>query len=115
MTEPVKLSEAVDGARTAATVKRPSYCSAKDCPDDCEVVRSSGEHVEIRHGMRMGLCKMHGEMEYSARWQRRFAEARGDAAAEMRLYQERDLWVSKGHLYRGTADRAYVDRRAGVD
>lgn len=106
MTEPKRLS--FDGPQIGAA--RVFLCGAPGCHDECESFFSSAT------GRRTytARCRLHGELEYSAAWQRRLA-ASTDEHQRDNLFAERGRWVAKGHLFRGTSEREYVDRRAGTE
>ena len=84
------------------------------------VIRECGARVEmiVRPGYPIrpaALCKRCNELEYSARWMKRYDAIKGNAGDENKLLAERERWRAKGHTYRGTADRTHVDRRAGTE
>lgn len=100
---------------------RKFYCTRKDCLDECEQYTSgkiderTGEVIPGVLGriVRTAFCRLHGELDYSANWQKRLELAGKDDYARNRLLDERARWTVKGHTYRGTAEREHVDRRSG--
>jgi hypothetical protein len=80
----------------------------ESCGADCEeIVRAPDSRLDEpppRMRYFTGLCKYHGEIEFSERWQRRWAQAE-KPDEQKRLIEERKRWEGAGHVYRGTSER----------
>lgn len=85
----------------------PYHPPCSKCGDPCEQLVRPGRPI-----MYTGLCRTHGELEFSERWQKRWAKAEG-AEDQKRLLDERKRWELSGHTYRGVSEREdYAARRA---
>lgn len=110
MSDPVR----VFGGETTAQPYRPPCNKCGDPAEERQPHFVEGElpegAVNAAQVYYTGLCKLHGELEYSERWQKRWAKAE-TPDAQSRLIEERRRWEQAGHTYRGISERE--DRRTG--
>lgn len=108
----MSLEQAFPPIAEGPVVRRPICRCGEPCEEMVERQVYDDQGDPLLKALRASFgafCKFHGEMDYSERWQKRFAVA--DADGQQRLFAERARWMDAGHVYRGTSERERVDGR----